>query len=49
MRDLIIEIWSYMKTRKNFWLLPIFLALLLVSAIVVTQGSALAPYIYAMF
>ena len=49
MKELVIEIWSYMKTRKKFWLLPIFLALLLVSTLIVTQGSALAPYIYAMF
>lgn len=49
MRELVIEIWTYMKTRKKFWLLPIFLALLLVSALIVTQGSALMPYIYAMF
>lgn len=47
--ELVIEIWNYMKTRKKFWLLPNFLALLLVSALIVTQGSALAPYIYAMF
>ncbi len=49
MGEFIIELWSYMRERKKFWLLPIFLALLVVSVAVLTQGSALTPYIYAMF
>lgn len=44
------ELWLYMKERKKFWLLPIFLVLgLLGGLIVLTQGSAVAPFIYTIF
>jgi hypothetical protein len=40
----------YMKTRKRWWLAPILVMLLLMSALVVlTEGSAVAPFIYAIF
>jgi hypothetical protein len=36
--------------RKKYWLTPIFIVLLLLSTLIVlTQGSALAPFIYALF
>jgi hypothetical protein len=39
-----------MKERKKFWLLPIILVLLMLgSLIVLTQGSAVAPFIYTLF
>ena len=39
-----------MRTRKKFWLLPIFLLLALQGALIVlTQGSAIAPFIYTRF
>lgn len=39
-----------MKTRKRWWLAPILVMLLLMSALVVlTEGSAVAPFIYAIF
>jgi hypothetical protein len=44
------ELWSYMKVRKKWWLLPIILVLLLVGALLVfAQGSVLAPFIYTVF
>lgn len=44
------EFWEFLKFRKKFWLAPIVLVLILLSLlIVVTQGSALAPFIYALF
>ena len=44
------ELWSYMRTRKKFWLLPIFVVLGLFGAVLVlTQGSAVAPFIYTLF
>jgi hypothetical protein len=44
------ELWSFMKVRKKFWLAPILIVLLLFSALILfTQGSALAPFIYAIF
>ncbi len=50
MGEFILELWSFMKERKKFWLLPIFVVLLMLgSLIVLTQGSAVAPFIYTMF
>ena len=50
MLDLLKDLWGFMRTRKKFWLAPIFLILLLLgSLIVLTQGSAIAPFIYTLF
>jgi hypothetical protein len=39
-----------MKERKKFWLLPIVLVLVLLGGLIVlTQGSAVAPFIYTLF
>jgi len=44
------ELWAYMKVRKKFWLLPIFVSMLLLGGLIVlTQGSAIAPFIYTLF
>jgi hypothetical protein len=44
------EIWYFMKYRKKWWLGPIFVILLLLSLLIVlTEGSALAPFIYTIF
>ena len=50
MGEFIIELWAFMKERKKFWLLPIVLFMVLLgSLIVLTEGSAVAPFIYTMF
>lgn len=44
------ELWSYMRTRKKFWLLPLILVLLLFGGLlIVAKGSAIAPFIYTIF
>jgi len=44
------EFWQFLKVRKKFWLAPIIVVLLLLSLVIVlAQGSALAPFIYALF
>ena len=44
------DFWSFLKVRKKWWLAPIVFALLLVGVLlVVTESSALAPFIYALF
>jgi hypothetical protein len=44
------EIWYFMKYRKKWWLGPIFIILLLLSILIIlTEGSALAPFIYTIF
>ena len=44
------EFIRFLLVRKKFWLLPIMIALLLVGVfVVVTEGTAVAPFIYAIF
>lgn len=44
------ELWAFMRARKKYWLIPIFLmAALLGGLIVMAQGSAIAPFIYTLF
>ena len=44
------EIWDFLKVRKKWWLAPIIvLSALLGMLIVLTHGSALAPFIYTLF
>ncbi|MBM3263398.1 MAG: hypothetical protein FJY97_08240 [candidate division Zixibacteria bacterium] len=44
------ELWAFMKVRKKWWLAPIMIMLVLLSTLIVlTQGSALAPFIYTLF
>ncbi|MBE9536577.1 MAG: hypothetical protein IMF07_05295 [Proteobacteria bacterium] len=50
MKDLLIDLWDFMRVRKKFWLAPIIIMLLLLGALIVlTQGSAVAPFIYTLF
>jgi hypothetical protein len=50
MGEFIAELWAFMRERKKFWLAPIVIVLLLLgSLIVLTQGSAIAPFIYTLF
>jgi hypothetical protein len=47
---LLSELWAFMRVRKKWWLAPIFIVLGLLSLLIVlTEGSALAPFIYALF
>jgi hypothetical protein len=44
------ELWLYMRVRKKFWLLPILLVMALLGVLIVlSQGSAVAPFIYTLF
>ena len=46
----IAELWEFLKVRKKFWLLPIFVMMALFGGLVVlSQGSAVAPFIYTIF
>ncbi len=50
MLELLKDLWGFMRVRKKFWLAPIIIMLLLLgSLIVLTQGSAVAPFIYTLF
>jgi hypothetical protein len=48
--DFLIEFWEFLKVRKKYWLLPILLFLVLFGGLIVlSQGSAIAPFIYTIF
>ena len=48
--DLLKDLWGFLKIRKKFWLLPIIITLLLFGILIVlTTGSAIAPFIYTLF
>jgi hypothetical protein len=50
MTSLFVEFWLFMRERKKWWLAPILVVLLLLSTLIVlTQGSAIAPFIYTLF
>ncbi len=45
-----IELWSFMRERKKYWMLPILIVMLLLGGLIVlTQGTAVAPFIYSVF
>jgi|TARA_B100001559_G_C16343894_1_gene549375 hypothetical protein len=44
------EFWDFLRVRKKYWLLPILLVLLLFGGLIIlSQGSAIAPFIYTIF
>jgi hypothetical protein len=44
------EFWQFLRVRKKWWLTPIMIFLILLGALIVlTEGSALATFIYALF
>jgi hypothetical protein len=48
--DFLAEFWRFMRARKKFWLLPVLLMMLVFGGLLVlTQGSAVAPFIYTLF
>ena len=48
--DFVKEFWEFLKIRKKYWLFPTIIILVLLGGlIVVTQGSAIAPFIYTIF
>jgi hypothetical protein len=48
--EILIDIVGFMKVRKKYWLLPVIIVLLFFGAVVVlTSGSAIAPFIYTVF
>jgi hypothetical protein len=50
MRGFLFEFFEFMRDRKKYWLVPIVLAMLFFgSLMIMTQGSAVAPFIYTLF
>jgi hypothetical protein len=48
--SILVELWSFMRERKKFWLLPIFLMMFVLGGVLIlTKISAVAPFIYTLF
>ena len=48
--DFLKDLWGFLKDRKKFWLLPLIVVLLGFGALIVlTSGTAVAPFIYTLF
>lgn len=46
----LLELWAFMRARKKYWLLPVMLMMVLFGGLIVlSHGSALAPFIYTLF
>jgi hypothetical protein len=44
------EFWSFLRIRKKYWLMPIFIVMVIFGGLIVlTKGSAIAPFIYTIF
>ena len=44
------EFWEFLKIRKKYWLIPIIIVLVLFGGLIIlSQGSALVPFIYTIF
>ena len=48
--DFLKDLWGFLRTRKKYWLIPIIVILLGFGLLIVlTGGSAIAPFIYTLF
>jgi len=48
--SLLGEFWTFMRMQKKWWLAPLIIILVLMGVLIIlTEGSALAPFIYALF
>ena len=48
--NFIKEFWEFLKVRKKYWLVPIIIVLVIFGGLIVlSQGSAVAPFIYTLF
>jgi len=46
----VTEFWAFLRIRKKYWMMPLILILALFGALIVlSQGSAVAPFIYTLF
>ena len=48
--DFLAELWRFLRVRRKYWLMPVVAVMVLVGGLLVlTQGSAVAPFIYTIF
>jgi drug/metabolite transporter superfamily protein YnfA len=47
--EILKDLWLFLRERKKWWLLPMVVLLLLMGILILTSGSAVAPFIYTLF
>jgi hypothetical protein len=48
--NFLAELWRFMRVRKKFWLMPVLIMMVIFGGLVLlTKGSAVAPFIYTLF
>ncbi len=47
--ELLTDLWNFLRERKKWWLLPMIVMLLLIGILILSSGSAVAPFIYTLF
>jgi len=48
--DFLAELWRFLRVRKKFWLLPILIMMMVFGGLIIlSKGSAVAPFIYTLF
>jgi len=48
--EFVKDLWDFLKVRKKFWLLPLIIVLMFLGVLIVlTSGTAIAPFIYTLF
>jgi len=46
----VLELWRFLRARKKFWLFPVILMMAVFGGLVVlSKGSAVAPFLYTLF
>lgn len=49
-KNIVLESWDFIKTRKKYWLLPVIILLALVGLVIAFGGSSsVSAFIYAFF
>ncbi|MCK5464569.1 MAG: hypothetical protein KAI95_16185 [Bacteroidales bacterium] len=44
------DLWDFLRTRKKYWMIPLIIILIILGAVIVlSSGSAIAPFIYTLF
>jgi hypothetical protein len=50
MLSIFVELWAFLRERKKYWLLPVFIMIVMLGGLLVlSQGSVVAPFIYTVF
>ena len=50
MIEMLKDLWKFLRARKKWWLLPVILVLLVIGALLIlTSGTAVAPFVYTFF